>query len=69
MKYGYPISSGIAPGIERLTMLLADTINVREVVCFPLNGSAECHMMGAPSLPTIEQLRELNLTIKQKLGK
>lgn len=69
MKYGYPVSSGIAPGIERIAMLISGTTNVREVVCFPLNGSAECHMMGAPSLPTPEQLRELNLIVKQKLVK
>ena len=60
-KYGAPPHGGCAAGIDRIVMLLADTANIREVIMFPMNQRAEDLMMGAPSEPTNEQMRELRL--------
>jgi aspartyl-tRNA synthetase len=60
-KFGAPPHGGAAPGVDRIVMLLANEPNIREVTLFPLNQRAEDLMMGAPSLPTVKQLRELNL--------
>ncbi|MGB2892277.1 MAG: aspartate--tRNA ligase [Albidovulum sp.] len=62
-KYGAPPHGGCAAGIDRMVMLLADTANIREVIMFPMNQRAEDLMMGAPSEPTNEQLRELRLRV------
>ncbi|MGB0506609.1 MAG: aspartate--tRNA ligase [Pikeienuella sp.] len=62
-KYGAPPHGGIAPGVDRMVMLLADAENIREVIMFPMNQRAEDLMMGAPSLPTNEQLRDLGLRV------
>lgn len=63
LKYGAPPHAGIAPGIDRIVMLLADMDNIREVTMFPLNQRAEDLMLGAPSEPTNEALRELGLRV------
>ncbi|PWR02793.1 aspartate--tRNA ligase [Meridianimarinicoccus roseus] len=62
-KYGAPPHGGCAAGIDRMVMLLADEANIREVIMFPMNQRAEDLMMGAPSEPTNEQLRELSLRV------
>ena len=63
LKFGAPPHAGIAPGIERIVMLLADVENIREVTMFPLNQRAEDLMLGAPSEPDNAALRELGLRI------
>ncbi|TQS73744.1 aspartate--tRNA ligase [Rhodobacteraceae bacterium] len=62
-KYGAPPHGGCAAGIDRIVMLLAEEQNIREVIMFPMNQRAEDLMMGAPSEPMNEQLRELNLRV------
>ncbi|MEQ9041322.1 MAG: aspartate--tRNA ligase [Silicimonas sp.] len=62
-RYGPPPHGGCALGIDRTVMLLADEHNIREVMLFPMNQRAEDLMMGAPSEPTNEQLRELRLRV------
>ena len=62
-QYGAPPHGGIAPGVDRIVMLLADEPNIREVVLFPMNQKAEDLLMGAPSEATAKQLRELNIRL------
>ena len=65
LSYGAPPHGGIAPGIDRIIMLLAGEKNIREVTMFPMNQNAEDLMMSAPSEVSDEQLKELNLSIKK----
>jgi len=66
LSYGAPPHGGIAPGIDRIVMLLAEEKNIREVTMFPMNQNAQDLMMNAPSVISDEQLKELNLVIKKK---
>jgi aspartyl-tRNA synthetase len=61
--FGAPPHGGIAPGIDRIVMLLAGEENLREVVLFPMNQRAEDLLMGAPSEVTQKQLRELHIRL------
>ncbi len=65
LKYGAPPHGGIAPGIDRILMLLTGEKNLREVIAFPMNQNAEDLLMGAPSCATNSRLQELNLKIVQ----
>jgi aspartyl-tRNA synthetase len=62
-RCGAPPHGGIAPGVDRIVMLLAGAENIREVIMFPMNQRAEDLMMGAPSVPTNQQLRELGIRV------
>lgn len=62
-KFGAPPHGGIAPGIDRIVMLLADEPNIREIVLFPMNQQAQDLMMQAPSEATMKQLRELHIRV------
>ena len=66
LNYGAPPHGGIAPGIDRIVMLLAGEKNIREVTMFPMNQNAQDLMMNAPSVVSDEQLKELKLLIKKK---
>ena len=66
LSYGAPPHGGIAPGIDRIVMLLAEVKNIREVIMFPMNQNAQDLLMNAPSDVSDEQLKELNLAIKKK---
>ncbi len=70
LKLGAPPHGGIAPGVDRIVMLLCNEPNIREVVLFPMNQRAEDLMMNAPSEVTTKQLRELHirLNLPQKQG-
>jgi len=66
LSYGAPPHGGIAPGIDRIVMLLANEKNIREVTMFPMNQNAQDLMMNAPSKVSESQLKELNLSLKLK---
>ena len=66
LRFGAPPHGGIAPGIDRIVMLLANEKNIREVTMFPMNQNAQDLMMNAPSEVSDKQLQELNITLKLK---
>ena len=66
LSFGAPPHGGIAPGIDRIVMLLANEKNIREVTMFPMNQNAQDLMMNAPSEVNEEQLKELGLSLKIK---
>jgi aspartyl-tRNA synthetase len=66
LSYGAPPHGGIAPGIDRIVMLLANEKNIREVTMFPMNQNAQDLMMNAPSEISENQLKELSLSLKKK---
>jgi len=68
LSYGAPPHGGIAPGIDRIVMLLANEKNIREVTLFPLNQNAQDLLMGAPSEVDDKQLKELGLKIDKKIN-
>ena len=66
LNYGAPPHGGIAPGLDRIVMLLADEKNIREVTMFPMNQNAQDLMMNAPSEISENQLKELSISLKLK---
>ncbi|WP_306332275.1 aspartate--tRNA ligase [Streptomyces sp. KL118A] len=64
-RLGAPPHGGIAPGVDRIVMLLADEPNIRETISFPLNGNAQDLMMGAPTELDESRLRELNISLRK----
>lgn len=63
-KYGAPPHAGMAPGVDRIIMLLKDEANIREVIAFPLNSNAQDVMMGAPGEVSEKQLREVHIKLR-----
>jgi len=66
LSYGAPPHGGLAPGIDRIVMLLANEKNIREVTMFPMNQNAQDLMMNAPSEVSEDQLKELSLLLRKK---
>ena len=66
LSFGAPPHGGMAPGIDRIVMILAEKSNIREVTLFPMNQNAQDLLMGAPSDPTEQQLKDLSIKIIDK---
>ena len=66
LSYGAPPHGGIAPGLDRIVMLLANKENIREITLFPMNQNAQDLMMQAPSNVNESQLKELGIKIEKK---
>ena len=63
-KYGAPPHAGMAPGIDRMLMLLTEEQNIREVIAFPMNSNAQDLLLGSPTEVTEQQLREAHIRVR-----
>ena len=63
-KFGAPAHAGMAPGVDRMIMLLLDEENIREIIAFPMNSNAQDVMLGSPSEVSEMQLREVHIKIR-----
>ena len=63
--YGAPPHAGMAPGVDRMIMLLKDEENIREVIAFPMNSNAQDMLLGAPGTVTEQQLREVHIKLRR----
>lgn len=66
-QYGAPPHAGMAPGVDRMLMLLRDEENIREVIAFPMNANAQDLLLGAPGEVTEQQLREVHIKLRRPL--
>ena len=64
-QFGAPPHAGMAPGIDRMIMLLREEENIREVIAFPMNGNGQDLMCGAPGRVTRQQLREVHIKVRE----
>ena len=65
-QYGAPPHAGMAPGVDRMIMLLTGDESIREVIAFPMNSNAQDLLLGAPTEVTEQQLREVHIKVRQK---
>ena len=65
--YGAPPHAGIAPGVDRMVMLLSGEESIREVIAFPLNSNAQDLLLGAPTEVTEQQLREVHIKVRKQM--
>ena len=64
MQFGAPPHAGMAPGVDRMIMLLRNEENIREIIAFPMSGTAQDLMCGAPNEITEQQLREVHIKVR-----
>ena len=65
-KFGAPPHAGMAPGVDRMIMLLTNEENIREIIAFPMNSNAQDVMLGSPNEVSEEQLREVHIKIREQ---
>jgi aspartyl-tRNA synthetase len=67
LKFGAPPHAGMAPGVDRMIMLLTNEENIRETIAFPMNSNAQDALLGAPSAVTEQQLRDVHIKIRDQV--
>ena len=64
-QFGAPPHAGMAPGVDRMIMLITEEENIREVIAFPMNSNAQDLLLGSPGEVTEQQLREVHIKVRQ----